>query len=386
MSEVIGLLFAILIATVMIPKLSSYSQDANDNTRMAATAEQHKVFIDASTQYIKQYSANLQAQATATTPAVVTVPMLQSVKLLNGAFNSVNPYGQTWQTQVLQPSAGNLQALVVSTGGTTMNDKTASKIAGLVGQAGGLVPKNDSGIYPGGAANAYGSFSGWVLPTANYTSVSGGHLAALISFNNGQLSSNYLYRNAVAGQPQLNRMGTDLDLNSNDLNNVATINTNLANATNIKSTKIDTGTLDATGSITSGARVSAKEYLQVKGTVVEGTACPSNDLLARDSNGLILSCQSGAWGKQWGNQMLRVDAVTLSCSEEQYNGVTSLATCPMGYQVTGGGYKIARWNPTIGAASSNAPDSSFPENNGWGVIAGAKTASSCFAAYAICIR
>lgn len=295
MSEVIGLLFAILIATVMIPKLSSYNQQANDNTRIAATAEQHKVFIDASSQYIKQYSTNIQATATATTPATVTVPMLQSVKLLGSAFTATNPYGQTWQTQVLQPSAGNLQALVMSTGGTVMNDKSASKIAGLVGQAGGLIPKNDSGIYPGGAANAYGSFSGWKLSTTNYTAASAGHLAALLNFNNGQLASNYLYRNAVPGQPQLNRMGTDLDLSNNNLNSVGTINTNLANAVNVKSTKIDTNTLDATGAITSDSRITAKEYLQVKGTVVEGSACPSNDLLARDSNGLILSCQSGVW-------------------------------------------------------------------------------------------
>jgi hypothetical protein len=301
MSEIIGLLFAVVLAAAMIPGLANFTQRANDNTRAATTAEQHKQFIEASSQYIKQYSTNLAGQATATTPAVVTVPMLKTVKLLDAGFNAVNPFGQTWQTQVLQPSAGNLQALILSYGGTAMDDKTASKIAGLVGQAGGLIPKNDSGIYPGAAANAFGSFSGWQVPTANYSSISGGHLAALVGFNNGQLTSNYLYRNAVPGQPQLNRMGTDLDLSNNNLNNVATINTNLANATNIKSTRIDTATLDATGAITSQSRVTAAEYVQVKGTVVEGTACPSNDLLARDASGLILSCQSGIWKK---NQMI----------------------------------------------------------------------------------
>lgn len=208
MSEVLGVLFAIIVGLTFIPKLSTVSQAASDNTRAASTAQQQLKLIDVGSDYIKKYSTNLQSVATSTSPAIITVPMLQAVNLLDGSFNAINPYGQTWQIAVLQPSPGNLQALVMSYGGTAMSDMTASKIAGLVGQPGGIIPKNDSGIYPGGAGTAYGSWGGWNQSTANYPSISGGHLAALLNFNNGQLGSNYLYRNAVPGQQQLNTMNT----------------------------------------------------------------------------------------------------------------------------------------------------------------------------------
>ena len=196
--------------------------------------------------------------------------MLQAVNLLDGSFSATNAFGQTWQTQVLQPSAGNLQAVVMSYGGTAMSDKIASKIAGLVGAQGGFIPKNDSGIYAAGTA--YGSFGGWIASTANYGSISGGHLAALLAFNNGQLTSNYLYRNAVPGQPQLNRMGTALDMGGNNLNNA--------------------------GTVTTAGRITAGEYIQFQGVATVDTACPpgsSSGLTGKDSTGLLLSCQSGVW-------------------------------------------------------------------------------------------
>ncbi len=208
MSEVLGLLFAVVLGLLFVPTLSGYTQTANDNTRAATTAQQQKKLIDASSFYVQQYSTNIQSIATATTPAVITVPMLQAVNLLDASFSATNPFGQTWQTQVLQPSAGNLQAFVMSYGGTAMNDKVASKIASFVGAQGGFIPKNDSGIYAPGTA--YGNYV--PTPTANYASISGGHLAALLTFNNGQLTSNYLYRNAVPGQQQLNTMNTPLIL------------------------------------------------------------------------------------------------------------------------------------------------------------------------------
>ncbi|MHA6827588.1 shufflon system plasmid conjugative transfer pilus tip adhesin PilV [Ralstonia pseudosolanacearum] len=223
MSEVLGLLFAVILGLSFIPTLSTLSQNASNNTRAATTAQQQRKLIDASSAYIQQYSTEVQGVATATTPAVITVPMLQAVKLLDASFSATNPFGQTWQTEVLQPSAGNLQAFVMSYGGTAMNDMIASKIAGLVGAQGGFIPKNDSSAYAAGATMAYGTFGGWTLSTANYTSVSGGHLAGLLTFNNGQLTSNYLYRNAVPGQPQLNQMNTALDMGGNNLNNAGTV-------------------------------------------------------------------------------------------------------------------------------------------------------------------
>jgi hypothetical protein len=188
--------------------------------------------------------------------------------------------------EVLQPAPGNLQALTMSTGGTALPDAQAVKIATIVGATGGLIPQNDSGIYPGAAANAYGAFAGWTISTANYTSVTGGHPAALLTFNNGQLVSNYLYRNAVPGQPQLNQMNTALDMQGNNVNNVGQVNTATLAATGNATVG---GTLGVTGTATS-AKVALTD------TVVEGAACGAvNGLVSKDASGLLLSCQSGVW-------------------------------------------------------------------------------------------
>lgn len=244
MSEILGVLFAVFVGILVIPKYADYQRLNNDNSRAAATAQQQKQLDAAATTYIQQNATAIQAAATATVPVVISVANLQGANLLPAAFSATNPYGQAWQVEVLQPSAGNLQALVMSTGGTALSDTQASRIAALVGAAGGFIPANDSGIYAGGSANAYGAFSGWNVATANYTGIAGGHPAALLTFNNGQLQSNALYRNAVPGQPQLNTMNTPLIMAS----------------------------------------------VQTAGAV-----CATNGAIAQDGNGIVLSCQSGTW-------------------------------------------------------------------------------------------
>jgi len=44
--------------------------------------------------------------------------------------------------------------------------------------------------------------------------------------------------------------------------------------------------------------MTAGKYM-VNDVVTEGTACTPNGLVAKDTNGLLLSCQSGAWKKQY---------------------------------------------------------------------------------------
>lgn len=226
MSEILGVLFATFIVIMMVPNFLNYQKLNNENLRAMMTSKQQKLMEIAATNYIQQNSFAIQSVATSTNPAIITVSMLQSpaVKLLDTSFSATNPFGQTWQIEVLQPSAGDLQALVLTTGGTSLTDLQVTKIAAISG--GGFIPLNDSGIYPNGSANAYGAFGWWTVPTTNYTSIAGGHLASLLTFNRGQLSSNYLYRNSIPGQPQLNEMNTSLNLKNNNISNADTVNGN----------------------------------------------------------------------------------------------------------------------------------------------------------------
>jgi hypothetical protein len=264
MGEILGVLVAVLVGLQFFPNLMHLMQQSNDNTRAVATAQQQRQLIDASTSYLQQFATTLQATAGPTSPVVVTVPMLQAANnLLPSSFSAVNPYGQTWQVEVLQPSAGVLQALVMSTGGTALADTSAAKIAGLVGAKGGFIPKNDSGVY-GAAATAYGAFGGWTLSTNSYTSIAGGHLASAVTYANGQISTNYLYRTAVGGQPQLNSMQTDLGMTdvggaAHNISGAATIGAQTANV----SGAVTAGTVSAAGgqfSVDTSGRIGTHGY------------------------------------------------------------------------------------------------------------------------------
>ena len=144
MSEILGVLFAVFIATMAFPKIAAWQQTSNTNNLIAITAQQQKQLDVATTNYIQQNAVAIQAAATSTVPATITVAMLQSTNNLPTAFSAINPYGQIWQTEVLQPSPGNLQALTYSYNGTPLLDKLVNKIGALV-PSGGFLPQNDSG-------------------------------------------------------------------------------------------------------------------------------------------------------------------------------------------------------------------------------------------------
>jgi hypothetical protein len=219
MNAILGVLFASLVGLLVFPQYARQIADSNQNTRMVATAQQEKRVYEAAAKYVEQNSTALQAIATPANLAIVTIPMLQSVQLLDPSFSAVNPYQQTWQVQVLQPSPGYLQMFVTAVGGEALDDRQSAKIASLVGASGGFVPLNDSGSFAGGASQARGSFGGWQVSTANYA-VTGGRPAALLTYAAGQIQNNHLYRNAVPGQPQLNQMNTELGMTGNSISGV----------------------------------------------------------------------------------------------------------------------------------------------------------------------
>lgn len=299
MGQILGVLFAAIVGLSSLGTYIGLQRIGNENVLKSVTAGQQKALNAAVTKYAQSYYSDLTAATTASTPVVITVAMLQSpsVNLLDPSFTGVNPYGQTWQAQVLQPIAGALQIFTFGTGGTALPDKLSSAIAGLVGDLGGVVPKNDSGAYAGGAAFAFGSFGGWKVSTANYIGLAGGRSVSLLNFSNGQLVSNYLYRNAVPGQPQLNQMNTTLDMNGNDISNAKNVSATTVSTTSTATIGGNTtiaGTLNVTGNISTPASARVGD-VQLNNIQVEGNVCPENGRLARDSTGLPLSCQSGRW-------------------------------------------------------------------------------------------
>ncbi len=352
MDSVLGLLVAALVMMLGIRTYTVYETAADQNTIATITASEWQQMNTAATSYIQANSTAIEGVATATTPATITVAMLQAptVNLLPASFSPTNPYGQSWEVLVLQPSAGVLQSLVMTTGGTTLKDKQLNQIANLVGVQGGFIPDNDSTLYSAGAV--YGVGSAWQVSEAGYTGAAPGHLAALLMNVNGQTQSAYLYRNAVPGQPQLNTMNTPLIMSATEIpgnacsplgaiaqdgsGNVldcpssgvwttvgggswkspvatyaalplvgntagdARMVTGLSRAFTWNGVAWVALAVDQNGNLTVPGNVSMNTA-QLNAVATVGAACIPNGLVAQNGSGALLSCQSGVWAAAQGS-------------------------------------------------------------------------------------
>ena len=224
----IAFLFMIIAAAGLTPLLYAAISSQGQQEQATVAAMQMARIDKAAQGYITANAAAVEAASTATTPAIITVPMLVNTGYLPNGFNANNPYGQIWEVQVLQPAANQLQALVVSQGGQTVDAKQAGMVAQEAGSTGGVIGGGTGKFaVPGcNAGAACGVYAGWDVSTNGYQNVAPGHLAALIEYSNGQLQSDYLYRTAVPGQPQLNTMQTNLNMGANNINNAQNVNVN----------------------------------------------------------------------------------------------------------------------------------------------------------------
>lgn len=226
------------------------------DTKTALTAQQMVTVGNAAQAYIKDNYTTVMANATATTPALITVPMLTGAGYLQSGFSTKNNFGQDVCVLVIEPTANNLNALVIAEGGTAIDDLSLGTVAVGIGAAGG-------GVYSSAATTLRGAMGGWSVAVGNYANannvtqkcdgtagtptIAAGHPIMALWFSNGDVTSGFLYRNSVPGRPELNTMNTPIVMNS-----VQTAN----------------------------------------------SACTTTGAIARDSNGAILSCQAGTWRSQ----------------------------------------------------------------------------------------
>ncbi|MBJ9686542.1 shufflon system plasmid conjugative transfer pilus tip adhesin PilV [Burkholderia vietnamiensis] len=334
--ETLGVL---IVASLVMPAVWGWLSDDADAKINRATADHDKQVVLAAAQYIKDNYAVALANATASTPATITVPMLQSQypQMFGTGFSAKNPYAQTVTIQAYQPTAGTLDTVIVTSGGQAISEGNMRKIAQLVGGAGGYI----SSANPNVANGIYGAWGPKTIPS----SPGAGHMVYSLMFQNGALVSDYLYRKAVPGHPELNQMNTAIDMGGNNLNNAATVNAQkvvapagnnvqvgnssyygdgansairqngalyVQNAAGTAAADVNTASVNASanvnasldvnasrdvnagGSVTSGSRLYVNEYVQVNGWATEGGACAPNGLIAKSGNGPLF-CQSGLW-------------------------------------------------------------------------------------------
>ena len=209
------------------------------------------------------------------------------------------------------------------------------------------------GGYINSSKQAIGAGGGWSDTPSNYgLNCATGHIAMALVGADLQ-ESDRLYRYSITNRPDLNRMHTAIDMNSNNLNNVGTLNGNAAalsgdisarngtfsgaisgntattngditsnngwlvtnnskgwmNSTygggwymsdsswlrSVNNKGIYTGGQVKGGTVRADGRLYTGEYLQLEGTATAGASCSPDGLVGRDSTGAILSCQSGIW-------------------------------------------------------------------------------------------
>jgi hypothetical protein len=338
----------IVVLILVVSALGFASQAMFDHADNMAgrTAADHQIIIsDAATAYIKDNYSAILGVATPTTPATITVAMLKNTGYLQPSVTEINNFGQSYSVLAIKPTPSKLQTLIITTGGETISETSIRRISKQVGARGGYISNVDTSVVEG-------SYAGWSVPLASYGVVPGaGHLATALFFDDGALTNDYLYRNAVSGHPEVNEMNTSINMKGNNLNAAGDVNATNVNATNINATtatitgKVQAGTTNTTGEtytggwfrtrgdsgwynekwaggwymtdpswvrsygdknvytggemragkLTSSGRTEVGEYLQLDGIAGEGSGCTPNGIVGRDTAGKTLSCQSGVW-------------------------------------------------------------------------------------------
>lgn len=143
MDAVLGVMAATVISLLNVAALTIWAMVGAANVQSAVTAAHMRVWDAGALQYVKDFASTIAATATATTPVTVTTAMMAAAgNYLPLGYSGVNPFGQTLELQVLQPTAGQLQAIVTSQGGRSISDP--KQLVQIAAQAqAGFVPYNN---------------------------------------------------------------------------------------------------------------------------------------------------------------------------------------------------------------------------------------------------
>lgn len=212
--SLLGLLFA-------APQIQRNSRLLLD----APNAYQAQSFAQAANAYLSvpaTFSAVLAA--TAAGNVQISAATLKAAGVLDPSFIDSNGYGQSHVVIVHQASATQLQALVMTCGGTAIADQSTRHLIELAGGPikGGGIPavgvlstnRNIAIGANGGLKVTLANFLGTVCPPAP------GHIGASLFLDGSQIIPPYLFTNPVPGAGAgPNTMNTTLYMGGNDIQN-----------------------------------------------------------------------------------------------------------------------------------------------------------------------
>lgn len=218
-------LAAIAVGTILFIGLTDMIDVSLEDAKGQQAAYHQSQISGAAKNYIAANYSSLMTATASGGVVAVTVPDLKTGGFLPSGFIDQNSYRQNTCMLVRQDS-GKLNALVTTYNGTAIPDRSIVSVAMNAGQGSGYINSTDT-------ANARGS--SWSADTTPYrsgTCLSGanpltggasdaGHLVSNIFYDGpGQLSTDFIYRDAVPGRPELNRMNVPLQMANTGLVNL----------------------------------------------------------------------------------------------------------------------------------------------------------------------
>ncbi|EDW9102926.1 shufflon system plasmid conjugative transfer pilus tip adhesin PilV [Salmonella enterica subsp. diarizonae] len=332
-AQLISLVLVLGLAMLAAPRGIEMIAQQQSQRIWDVTSSQFNTVQMAAREYISDHIDTLATQVKPGHPVYVSVNTLKNTGHLPAGFG-LNDHNQNYLIAVVSnpKMTSQLQAFVMTTGGHPWDFGALRYISSNISGLGGYVwPDNQ----------ATGAGGGWKMKLTDFGLNS--RQGSLVTFipsdqlgTSGQ-GNDRLYRYAVNGHPDFNRMHTSIDMNGNDLNNAGVINGKQATISgDIKSTNgwivtqgskgwmneshgggfymsdndwvrsvnnkgIYTGGQLKGGSVRSDSDLSAGGVLKLDKTSYAGTWCPQTGAISHDSSGGILSCQSGRWASGGGS-------------------------------------------------------------------------------------
>ncbi|EAT7535484.1 shufflon system plasmid conjugative transfer pilus tip adhesin PilV [Salmonella enterica] len=348
-AQLLSLVLVLTIAMMAAPRGIEMIARQQSERVWDVTASQFNTVQMAARQYISDNIDTLATQVKPGHPVYVSVNTLKTTGHLPAGFGA-NDHNQSYFIAVVSnpKMTSQLQAFVMTTGGQPWDFGALRHISSNISGLGGYVWPDNQAVGAGG---------GWKMKLSDYgLSSKQGSLVTFIPSDqlgtSGQ-GNDRLYRYAVNGHPDFNRMHTAIDMDGNNLSNAgditgkqaiisggisgqsATINGEIkgqqATITgDIKSTggwittQGNKGWLNEThgggfymsdssyirslnnkgiytageirgGQLRSDGNVSVGGVLDLDKISVANTYCPKDGSVSRTATGAPLSCQSGIW-------------------------------------------------------------------------------------------
>ncbi|HDT0003695.1 shufflon system plasmid conjugative transfer pilus tip adhesin PilV [Klebsiella pneumoniae] len=287
---------AIALVIVMVAGIYGMSRYSQYLTELEWSVEaRHMDAVTAAAKsYIRDNRETLQNQVGAGGSVKLTGAQLQQAGYLPQGFTLTNTSAQTFQVAIVRNPSDNtkLVGFVLTQGGQPISYKGLRYIAQSINGAGGYIQT---------ANQAEGAYGSWKMNLSSYgLTGQSGRLAVWLSsdvLGADDQESDRLYRYALASRPELNRMHTAIDMNNNNLNNVATVNAKKGAFTEnvtAKNGNFSEGVTAKNG--TFSENINAKNGAFSQG-ITTGSDIRSNDgwLITQNSKGWMNATHGGGW-------------------------------------------------------------------------------------------